>query len=492
MYSISDVNLLEKNWDSITQEILEQKYILMEPSLEEKKQVHSIILNYIIDNKRKVYGGFCLYELIKLKNINDAYQIYKPNMIPDIDFYSPDPMTDIISICDILYKKGYKHVISREALHHETYNISVNCVNYCDITYVPKNIYNKIPFRENNGIMLTHPHFLVIDYLRIMNDPQNSYWKFDNDLKPFKRYLLLQKYYPMPQLTSDTMNIIFECGTSDIEAALNNIFEFLLDNKEVIVLGFYNYNYFVMINNRKDHTTTNVPYYEFISVNYRETCLTLLDKLRKIYGARITHTEMNPFFQFTGFSTEIYLDDDFITRIYCNNDMCIPYQDVIAYKFINNRFLKLSNNIRIAPFLLTLMYGFITIMRARVCNDEYTKKLYYSLISHLLNMRNYYYVTYKKTFIDNTIYKEFITTCIGKGIRPEQMRKLLIENRKKNNKRLTFTYEPSNAIDDEKKDIITSYIFTNTSGNIITNEKNLKLIIVNKEIISETDEKHII
>ena len=471
-----DISILTKNWTSIIDKINKDKYILMEPSLDEKERVHSIILNYLKDNKRKIYGGYCLFELIKIKNVKDAEQIYKKDIIPDIDFYSPEPLSDVISICDILHKNGFKYVISREAMHHETYNISVNSIVYCDITYVPKNIYNKIPYKEVNKLILTHPHFLMIDYLRIFNDPMNSYWKFDNDMKPFKRFVLLQKYYPINTTISKDFNIIFKID-NDINKVLNDIYKFLLDNNDIIVQGLYAYNYFLMINNNKGN---NIPYYELISINYKETCLSLLAILKTKYNDDINYTELFPFFQFTGYSTEIYFKDNLIVRIYCNNNMCIPYQKVFAYNLNTNTIS--DKYINIGTYTSILMYGLITIMRSKVCNDTYTKNLYYTFVINLINMRNVYLLKYKKTYLDNTIFKEFITDCIGKGIRPELMRKLLIENRKKNNKKLTFTYEPANNINDEQKDNILGYTFANTSGNIINNNKKLKLIDEKEDI----------
>jgi hypothetical protein len=62
--------------------------------------------------------------------------------------------------------------------------------------------------------------------------------------------------------------------------------------------------------------------------------------------------------------------------------------------------------------------------------------------------------------------------CVGDTIQPDRQRRLLIENRKKQNKRYTFTYEPSDGI----KEPIHTYLFANSSGNIINNPKNLKLV----------------
>ncbi len=189
LYSENDVRLLSDNWERIMKEVEEQKYLMIEPSKEEMLNVHKIICDFVKENKRKIYGGFGLNLLIKEKNQNDV--IYKPDQISDIDFYSPNPIVDLMKLCNILHAGGFKH--------QETYNITVNYLTYCDISYVPKNIYNKMPFKEIEGYTVIHPHFMWIDYLRMFTDPLISYWRMNDNLKSFKRFCLLQKYFKFPR-----------------------------------------------------------------------------------------------------------------------------------------------------------------------------------------------------------------------------------------------------------------------------------------------------
>jgi hypothetical protein len=46
--------------------------------------------------------------LITDKNIDDS--IYKKNDYMDIEFYSPEPVKDMINLCDILDDKKYDYV----------------------------------------------------------------------------------------------------------------------------------------------------------------------------------------------------------------------------------------------------------------------------------------------------------------------------------------------------------------------------------------------
>src|SRR5438552_477397 len=132
LYDIKDLELIDSQIDKITNKIESKKLEIFEPTKKELMDVNNIILNYIKENKRKIYGGYAQNQLIKLKNPKDVF--YQETDVPDIDFYSPDPISDLIKICNNIYKKGYKPVEGKEATHKETYSIFVNYKLVCDIS----------------------------------------------------------------------------------------------------------------------------------------------------------------------------------------------------------------------------------------------------------------------------------------------------------------------------------------------------------------------
>jgi hypothetical protein len=486
LYKQGDIELLANKWDDIINDVEQQRFMLLEPTLDEMKEVHAIILEFIKLMKRKIYGGFCLNILVKDKNPKDA--IYKTTKIPDIDFYTPEPIVDLMRLANILYEKGYKAVVGREAMHQETYSLSVNYVTYCDLSYVPRNIYNKMPFKEIDGLTLIHPHFMFIDYLRMMTDPLISYWRFEGDLKSYKRFFMLQKHYPFP---SSKNTIKIKEGTPTIQTALDMVFQFLISRESIVVTGLYAYNYYLyeskILDSKKDGDISliTIPYFEFISSEFRTDFFRLMDHLKSnvvIPQDKLIHKEFYPFFQFTGHSVEIYLDKKLICRIYNNNKKCVPFLDLPAIKFnaVANTVEKHKKyTIRMGTFPTVLLYSLISIMRARTTDNNTDKDLYYSVMANLTDARNYFFTKYNKNFLDDTPFREFVVNCVGETIQPDRQRRLLIESRKKKNKRYTFTYEPADGI----KEPITTYEFANSSGNPINNPKNLKLT----EIFHEDD-----
>lgn len=463
-----DVELFAENIDSIIKESQKMKLVLIEPHEEEIRQINDTVISFIKDKRRKIYGGYALNLLLTDKD--KSLSIYKNDDIPDIDFYSPEPIKDLMTLCNILHKKGYKNIQGREAMHKETYSLKVQGQLYCDITYVPRNIYNKMPFKEINNLTVIGSEFMLIDYFRLMTDIILTNWRLE---KTFNRLYLLQKYYSLPFIKS---SIVVPPPTDNITVVNNlmNAVHNFLTNKETndraVVVGFYAYNHFLHQSGMTKYKYLDIPYYEIILTEYRADARTIIGILKNMYPD-ISTVEYYPFFQFFGHSVHIYYKDTLIAKIFNNNKKCIPYINVNAHNFIGGKLKEDNvNKINIGSFDMTILYALITAMHARVNDDKNTKHIYYTIISNIVEFRNYYLTKTNKTIFDDTIFKEFVIQCKGIPVSPESERQLIIESRKKANKKYIFSYDPAENL---KEDI--SYVFANSSGNQINNEKNLKL-----------------
>lgn len=474
LYKHSDIQLLESHVDKILEEIENKKNQLFGPTKDEISQVTNIILQFIIEKKRKIYGGYALNLLITDKNPDDAIYTAKDN--PDIDFYSPEPIKDLIDICNKLHEKEFQYVMGKEALHKETYSIYVNLQLYCDISYVPKNIYNKMPFKTINKFNIIHPSFMTIDYLRMMADPLISYWRIE---KAFKRFYLLNKYYPLPHVTNE---IKFSENTDPINARLlENVLAYLKNKTSVIVVGLYALNFYINksgINEKKYIKLLKVPYYEFISINFKDDVLELINLLKIAIpeaADQIVVEEHYPFFQFIGHSAYIYHNNNLIARIIHHYNKCLPKQDVPYSTYDTNKFILLDDKsfIQIGTFTVALLFSLMFVFKYRTDENNDLSNLYYAICSQLTESRKYYLEKNKLTVFDNSYFKDFILTCIGTTLPLERERRQLLDYRKKKNKRLTFIYEPAGNKPMNKEDI--NYIFANSSGNAIHNKHNLTL-----------------
>ena len=412
---MSNLELVSSNSDEFTekfnniQDKIKRKTVLeMEPTLDEQKRVRAIILKYIKDNKRKLYGGFALHKL--LTNKDPKLALYSEYDTYDIDCYSPEPMVDAVELSKLLFKEGINAVQAGEADHKETYNIFVNYQEYVNFSYVPSIIYNNMRFLEIDGFRVIHPWFMMIDYFRMFSDPLGSYWRLD---KSHKRYQILEKYYPLPKtkefLTSPKNIPNLQQNTYDV---LNKCFNYLCNVDTLLFTGFYAYDYYVYINDidkgsktggksldnnnnnnnatngnnnannnltnannnstnsninntnnnnnnviggksfdkshTKQHETyINIPYYELYSVNYVEDGINLLAFIDSLPNKDdFKYEEHYQFFQFFDFSTVIYYKNTPIIYLYGNNNSCIPFVSVPAIQFSthNNKVTPLPSN----------------------------------------------------------------------------------------------------------------------------------------------------
>jgi ASC-1-like (ASCH) protein len=125
---------------------------------------------------------------------------------------------------------------------------------------------------------------------------------------------------------------------------------------------------------------------------------------------------------------------------------------------------------RIGSYTTILLYFLIETMKQRVKNDRDMEKYYFHVVSHCIQSKNKYLRDYKKTYLDDTVFKEFGTDCVGEVISAEKEKMLLIEKRKKNKEPLVYRYDPK-----DEKEAPKFRGFKNSSGNKINNPKNLKL-----------------
>lgn len=497
LYTATDLKLLTDNWPKIQEEVkAKREKLLISPTLNEKKTIQQMVITYAREHKNKLYGGYCLNMLISEKNKKDAF--YTDEDVPDVDMYSTHPKIDLGNICQILYDKGYKNIVGREAQHSETYSIFVNNLLYCDISYIPMNIYSKMPFKIVNGLMLTQPIFMRIDHLRIATDPLISYWRND-DMKAIKRFVLLEKYFPMPH---NENAIDIEGSTLLLDSALNRTYNFISKRDSLVHIGFYAYDHFLKeskIMDNKKPTSKKFkfiapPYYEMISTNYRIDFFELITDLKKdpLISSKLKHIEFYPFSQYTDSSVEIYVEGNLVAKIYNNNNRCYPYLDVLPILFKDKSYEPSSHNkrIKIGTFQVTMMHILINIMRFRTNEDKDNINLCYTMISHLVEMRNYYLNNNKKTILDNTLFRDYVVQCTGDTMTPEQIRQKIIDIRKKKKKgAFTFRYDARADPPDFSHEREFENNFANSSGKEINNPKNLRLGIEINEIDTDEEEQ---
>lgn len=446
---------------------------VLEPTLSQKNKILEVIKNYIRQNKRKVYGGTAIDAAIRIKNHKDS--IYDQYTFADIEFYSSTPVADLVEIANLLYRAGYPYAGGREAQHEETYTIDVNFQSYCDITYVPKRVYSGIKSIEIDGILYAHPHFMLIDQFRIINQPLTAAeqrWE-----KTFKRISKLLKYYPF-QYYSKPLGI--PNTTKEITNYIKSIKDkFLKKSNDCLIVGFEAYNTYIHASqisvNDKMNYYSEVPYLELISINYSKNVTQMYHFLKKtvIDASKLSLEEYFPLFQFTGYSVFIMYNNQPIVRMYETDGFCVPNVKINNHNYVTYQYL--------------LMFLMICKFRAHLDKEKSVYDDYNVAISNLIAARNHFLTTHKLSVINDTLFGDFKLSCIGSTSSYARVSKLRAFERYKQ-KKSPFRYNPEQFFSQsqemiDKFDPHRNWGFKNTSGNKIFQPNQTLFKIENGELI---------
>jgi hypothetical protein len=473
LYNLQDGTLLDNHIDDIMNDATIARQNNIEPTIDKVEGIMMIVYNFVKEKRRKIYGGFALNKLLKKED-----KFYDDDNIEDwdIDFYTPTPIEDAKEIANRLHDAGYKYVRVSEALHEETYKVFAETIDCADLSYVPTQIYNSIAFREKEGLIITGEQFMMIDYFRMLTDPLTSYFRIE---KSFKRLCLMMDNFKFKMKNEDISILPPE---KELNILIKEVHQFLCNRKTCITVGMYAYNHIVNEAKMKDKyiKLTDVNYYEIISENYvsdvKELITNLQEKLQS-GKEKITYIENYPFFQYLGYSTDIYYDGDIIAKVYHYNSRCTPYFDVPAYYFSKNKITNetTKDKIRIGTVPNMMLYNLVNISKFKSQKNKSEVNTYYTMIVHLIKLQEYYLKQNKKTIYDDTLFKTFVIRCTGKMESQHMERQKRIERKVKAGKMVMYSYTPEKDRD-KNKNSGNKYNFKNSSGNSINKDKNRKII----------------
>ena len=462
-----DISTVNENVDGIIEKARNREIQIIEPTLDEFKQVRSIILEFIKKEKRIIYGGYAWNSLVKKVNPDDAF--YKDTDYTDIEFYSNKPIEDMKKICDILYAKGFKFIQGKSAQHEDTYTIFVNFTGYCDISYMPSNVFYGVQTANIDGFRLIHPKFIMVDILRQFNDPMTSFWRLDKNIKRGKLIMknypleLSTKPYDMKKLNPNTVKLV------------DSLIPQLAKSNSILFIGQIANNAYLNPNTNFDN---QVSVYDQTPIEIISTKLSkdvqliyniiikyFLDtKQSKSFDDTIVLEQYYPFFQFTDKKAVFRYEGETFLIIYGNNEKCIPYNDI---KLVNK---DKQFNIKIGTFNVNFMFNLVRYHQAYADKDKNVQGLQDYIMSSLLDSRDKFLESNNLTVLDNSIFEDFKVNCLGDPMSP--MRKFMMSrrDRKLMPRSAIHPYDPEERKDNYDTDI---YHFHNYSGNIINNPRDL-------------------
>jgi hypothetical protein len=151
--------------------------------------------NYIRRHDKILVGGMSIEMSLKAK----GDKLYETVEI-DYDFITPTHFIDAYNIGNNIAEK-LTDISIINGKHSSTMRVRYKYQAVADVTYVPKNIYDKIGFYKYNGFRVIHPHYQMLDQLRAMHrlaeGPPLEPYTGTRLEKDSKRFTLLYKYYPI-------------------------------------------------------------------------------------------------------------------------------------------------------------------------------------------------------------------------------------------------------------------------------------------------------
>ncbi len=423
MFRPSDIEIVTKNLDKLEEQaktIYLNKY---EPTLREVSEVRNVILEFVREKKRIIYGGYAQNSLIIAKDEEAGF--YKDTDLADIEFYSPDPIGDTIDLCDLLSSKGFKYVEGKEGVHPETYKIFSNFINYTDITYMPEIIYNNCPTVKINGLLMTHPHLMLVDSYRVYSDPMTSYFRLR---KSFIRTNKLLKLYPLDE------NMLY--GQDKLKEKINEkVLKFIrhkiIHNSKLIVVGHYAFNQLMKFAKMPETYLVYTTFYQLIATDYANETNKIADILRKEYKSKLSIKKYYPYYQFLDRSTEYYINGQLVLRVYGSNDRCIVYR----YSDKKKTYF--------GTYQLIFMYILVQYNIAKIRKNTFNEHLYGHMIIAMINARDKYLTSHNLTVLDKSLFQEFTLQCIGEPKDMLREDRLQMVKKREAGKLVKFLYKPT-------------------------------------------------
>ena len=448
-------NKVKQQIGNIIKESEKIRDIKILPHKEKMLKATDIVKQYIIENKRKVFGGMAVNEAIKKKAPKKAF--YTKDVFPDYDFYSPEPVKDMIKISNLLHDAGFKDVIAKEAFHDYTYKISAELYEneLADISYIWSYNYHKIPTFVVNNIHFVSPNFQIMDMYRILTNPMTGWFKVE---QTYERCKLLEHFY-LNKTKKELQKNVYKLSTLDkIPKYFTNLTKNIINNfikirNDVIIIGDLSYNHLIKISEisnmeQKLVQMNSISIYTNNYNNLRSDIIKFLSNNINKKNTTLTINEYNPFLELLGQRCQIDINGNTIISI-DSTDICQPYQ--------------INDGLKYASYHLTILNLYARHFKAITMREYNKQKRYKFMIENLEYAREYYYKKNKKIGIEKTPYQELQIECMGNEIHTpfyKMVRRIQDKNR------ASFQYIP------EKRKKTTSEIksikinFPNRSGNL--------------------------
>ena len=145
---------------------------------------------FVVERGLVVYGGLAVDFALRAAG---RPGIYGPDVLPDYDFYSTDPVGDADDLAARFVRAGFSEVRAVRGIHAVTSRVRAGGVWVADITYCPVDVFARLPVVVYRGVRVRAPVNQAIDQHLALSRPLNGaptedvFHRFAKDLARFNR-----------------------------------------------------------------------------------------------------------------------------------------------------------------------------------------------------------------------------------------------------------------------------------------------------------------
>jgi len=409
--------------------------------LPKKKRVMEIAMEFVKSRKRVVYGGYALNAVVASISREDAF--YDDDDTPDVEFYSTDPVREASEMAVYMYERGIRDIHVLEASHYETYSISVDFWRMCDVSYMAPRVYAHLPVLHVDGVRCLHPRFAIIDAMRVINDPTQSYHVLE---KTVDRLRLILRYFPLfpsddekgtvfpppfemwPSSSSiATTSVSPEAAiASAVDATRSLVTDYAMDRTSMLVVGQVGLAFYCELAPGASPPIT----LEAVTDAFVKDAADATALLVAAYGsARVKYGEKEPLYDFVGRRGTFYLDGVPVLRLIHDDWRCHPYLRVPHPSGGTHErgFLQIGSFSQVALRLFVDQFEAVVNDMGSDAVDALEMTLY-----AMYAQRNAA-LTEAGTDVTSTTshYRDFITQCKGPGYAAVRLKRLFQKHKQK-------------------------------------------------------------
>jgi len=174
-------SVLEKSIEDAVD--LRDEAMVRDPAL---RKALSIVEGFLRRSGRICYGGMAINA-----HLPSAYKFYDfSKVLPDYDFFTPEPEKDVKELVTAFKAAGYDNVSPRVGMHEGTTNIFVNYTAVAEISFIPPWLYCILKTRSivDDGIHYADADFLRMNMYLELSRPKGEVERWE---KVYKRLVLL-------------------------------------------------------------------------------------------------------------------------------------------------------------------------------------------------------------------------------------------------------------------------------------------------------------